>query len=393
MGREFPVRYLVVREDEDGDPEELWARCADVEGLFLDRPPLPREVLTMRGCAADSALARAVTGARADPVRLLGDVGLTIRPGDPAVWGPVQFWDLEEAAVLAHRPTPGEPGRVDIVLGAGVREDRDCYGRKPSSGPVEIEVWVESLNPLGPVAECRAIDGLFGARRELPDEPVQLLGCEAAEPLLDRLRGGPGGDTGEIWLSALDRNGRTMTGRRLDLSTVTARPSVFGGTLIDITVTGGVDPYDRPPRAARAVREVWFEGVPSTPNQWAGFDAEGRSDWLDLTRVGRYDPQAGRSGGNYHLDGRHATDRKGVLLALGEALLGPGANYGRCLDSVQDYLCGGPEVVPPFTLVWHNAEIAREALAGDVLDHRTGASYFDVTVELLREYRVTVELR
>ncbi|WP_425412718.1 barstar family protein [Micromonospora halophytica] len=41
------------------------------------------------------------------------------------------------------------------------------------------------------------------------------------------------------------------------------------------------------------------------------------------------------------MDGQHVTDRTGLLLALGKALLGPGANYGKNLDSVEDYLCGG----------------------------------------------------
>ncbi len=70
--------------------------------------------------------------------------------------------------------------------------------------------------------------------------------------------------------------------------------------------------------AARAVWEIWSDGVPTRPNQWAQFDAEGRSEWLDLTRVGPYGLQ-GLSGGTYHLDGQHVTDRSGLLLALGEA--------------------------------------------------------------------------
>ncbi|MEV6332646.1 hypothetical protein [Streptomyces sp. NPDC051909] len=82
------------------------------------------------------------------------------------------------------------------------------------------------------------------------------------------------------------------------------------------------------------------------PNQWAQFDAKGQSEWLDLTRVGPYGLQ-GLSGGTYHLDGLRITDRTGLLLALGEALLGPGTNYGRDLDSMTDYLGGGPSVVPP----------------------------------------------
>ncbi|MFE1318619.1 barstar family protein [Kitasatospora phosalacinea] len=181
-----------------------------------------------------------------------------------------------------------------------------------------------------------------------------------------------------------------MAGCRLDLHTVAARPSVLGGALIDVTVT---DPgQDRPTPAAHPVWEVWSDGVPARPGRWARFDAAGRSAWLDLTRTGPYGPD-GRSGGTYHLDGRHATDRAGLLLALGEALLGPGANYGTCLDSLADCLSGGPSVVPPFTLVWHRAGTARRALAGHVLHHCGGLSYFEKTVDLLREHGVTVVLR
>ncbi|WP_199881847.1 hypothetical protein [Streptomyces sp. CB03911] len=116
-----------------------------------------------------------------------------------------------------------------------------------------------------------------------------------------------------------------MTGYRLDLHIVEARPSVLGGALIDVTITDPGD--DRPTLAARPVWEIWSDGVPTLPNQWAQFDAEGRSEWLRLTRVGPYGLQ-GLPGGTYHLDGQHVTDRTGLLLALGEALLGPGANYG-----------------------------------------------------------------
>jgi hypothetical protein len=58
---------------------------------------------------------------------------------------------------------------------------------------------------------------------------------------------------------------------------------------------------------------------------------------------------------------------------------------------VKDYLGGGPAVVPPFTLVWHHADVARRALAHHVLDDNL--SYFERTVELLQRFDVTVELR
>lgn len=219
---------------------------------------------------------------------------------------------------------------------------------------------------------------------------MHLIGCEPAAPLLALLCRPLPQEGDPITLWCLDHHGRTMTGYHLDLDTVEARPSVLGGALIDVTITDPGD--DRPTLAARAVWEIWSDGVPTRPNQWAQFDAEGRSEWLDLTRVGPYGLQ-GLSGGTYHLDGQHVTDRAGLLLALGEALLGPGAHYGRDLDSVQDYLCGGPSVVPPFTLVWHHADIARHALAGHILHHLGGPSYFEETVNLLREYGVTVVLQ
>lgn len=218
---------------------------------------------------------------------------------------------------------------------------------------------------------------------------MHLIGCEPAAPLL-ALLGRPLPQKGEpIRLWRLDRHGRTMAGYRLDPHTVEARPSVLGGALIDVTFTDPGD--DRPRLAARAVWEIWSDGVPTRPNQWAQFAAAGRSEWLNLTSAGPYGPE-GLSGGTYHLDGQHVTDRAGLLLALGEALLGPGANYGTGLDAVSDCLSGGPRVVPPFTLVWHHADIARRALAGHILYHLGGLSYFEATVNLLREYGVTVVL-
>ncbi|MFD9689837.1 barstar family protein [Kitasatospora sp. NPDC059088] len=387
--RDFPVRYLLVREDIDGEGEGvLWGRCAEVEGLFTDPLPLPREVLTLRGCPRGSLLVQAVA-AVAEPVRLLGEGMLSIEPEDPSNDGPARFWDLEDTAVLAQWPTPGDPGCVDILVGTGVREDDFWGGRRLPSSP-RFDLWFPSIRGDSPSGGCRSIDGLLTPRPRRPTRPVHLIGCEPAAPLLALLCRPLPQQSGPITLRCLDRHGRTMTRHRLDLATVEARPSVLGGALIDVTVTDPGD--DRPTLAARAVREVWSDGVPTRPGQWARFDAEGRSAWLDLTHGGPYGPE-GLSGGTYHLDGQHVTDRAGLLLALGEALLGPGANYGRDLDAMTDCLAGGFSVVPPFTLVWHHADIARDALAGHVLHHGGGLSYFELTVHLLREYGVTVELR
>lgn len=396
-GRDFPVRYLLVREYYDDDDEkagELWGRCAEVEGLFMDPPPLPREVLTLRGCPRESGLSRAVLRS-SDPVRLLGDVNLFIHPEDPMTDSP-RFWELENVAVLAHRPTLGDPDRVDITVGAGVEDD--C-GPQLEPAP-QIDLWASALVAADPAGSCLSIDGLSGPRPQGQIQPLHLIGCEPAEPLLAELRSPRQEGDQVLALWAVDRNGRRMTQYDLHFRSGDARPSVLGGTLVDITVPdpsggGRHDPWlaDRPTLAACRVWEAWYDGIPTRPNQWAPFDAAGRSEWLKLTSVGPYGVGIGRSGGTYDLDGRHVTDRLGLLLALGEALLGPGANYGQGLESVKDYLFGGPSVVPPFTLVWHHADVARTALAEDVLNPRTDLSYFDEAVDLLRTYRVTVVLR
>ncbi|MFD7862933.1 hypothetical protein [Streptomyces sp. NPDC059783] len=340
--RDFPVRYLLVREDTDGEEDgELWGRCAQAEGLFTNAPALPREVLTLRGCPRESPLAQAVTDSTG-PIRLLGNGLLSIEPADPSDDGPARYWDLEDTTVLAQRPTPGDPRRVDLVIGTGVREDDHGGGKRLPSHP-RFDLWFPSVRADSLVDCCRSVDGLFTPRPRRPTPPVHLIGCEPAAPLLALLcRPVPRTDD-PITLSPLDRHGRTMTGYRLDPHTVEARPSVLGGTLIDVTLTDPGD--DRPTPAARPVWETWSDGVPTRPNQWAPFDTQGRSEWLRLTGDGPYRP-AGLSGGTYHLDGQHVTDRSGLFLALGEALLGPGADYGTCLDSLADALSGGTCVVP-----------------------------------------------
>ncbi|MGW3566004.1 barstar family protein [Streptomyces sp. NPDC000941] len=95
----------------------------------------------------------------------------------------------------------------------------------------------------------------------------------------------------------------------------------------------------------------------------------------------------------YELDGRHITDVPGLYLALGEAMRGPGGYYGCNADALDDCLGGGFGVTTPFTLVWHDARIARRSL-GRVLDSQGDPySYFDVVLEVLKDGRVEVRLR
>lgn len=181
----------------------------------------------------------------------------------------------------------------------------------------------------------------------------------------------------------------------MGLAITGARPSVLGGTLVDITLTDGGD--DRPSPAVRPVWEKWYQGPPAEPNAWAPYDAQGRAAWLDLsTRAWRVPvPRPDRSGGEYHLDGRFVTDVPGLHCAIAEALLGPGRYYGREWNAFKDCLCGGFGAAPPFTLTWHDSEVARHAFAADAEGAQGPGrlSYFEEIVHLLERSGVTVVLR
>lgn len=173
------------------------------------------------------------------------------------------------------------------------------------------------------------------------------------------------------------------------LAVTEARPSVLGGALVDITLADGGD--DRPSPADRPVWAHWFQGPPETPGRWAAYDTRGRTAWLDLTTRARRTPapRPDRSGGVHRLDGRFVTDVPGLHCALAEALLGPGRCFGREGNAFGDCLCGGFGVVPPFTPVRHDSEVARRALADVVYGLENGLPSFEEVVAHLERCGVT----
>ncbi|MDX3071467.1 barstar family protein [Streptomyces sp. MI02-7b] len=379
-GRDFPVTHLLVREDEDG-VERLWGRCAGVDGFFADRVPPPREILTLRGCRPEGALREAL-----DDLDGGGRAGRLFRDLLVEVWDeqrPVQWLTLTDAVIIARLPGRTDPALVDVVVGASVEQDPAESREVPKAPRFE-------LHANGPVGTCLSVDGLFDDRDGPPSVPMELLGCEPAEPLLAALRR-PCRSQGtwvELW--ALDRAGRRMYHHPLLLDIARSRPSVLGGTLVDITLADGGQ--DRPPLLARPVWETWYRGVPAIPNQWARYGNEGRNAWLRLTLGGYVGGEPDRSGGVHHLDGRHVTDVPGLHCAMAEAIVGPGGYYGWGGDALDDCLTGGFGVTPPFTLIWHDAAVAREALADVVSGPAGELGYFEDIVHLLRRRGVTVVL-
>ncbi|MFJ2742285.1 barstar family protein [Streptomyces sp. NPDC087440] len=304
---------------------------------------------------------------------------------------PVQWWTLVDAAVVAHQPHSVDPERYDIVLGAGVRAEGGDSAL-PATPHFELFAGTTAAAAAG-AGRCSAVDGLFRPRVDPAPVALELIGCEPAEPLLAVLRRPGGAERDWACLLVLDRHGAVMASHNVGLAVTEARPSVLGGTLVDITLTDGGD--DRPSPAARPVWAEWHQGPPTEPNLWAPYDAQGRAAWLDLaTRAWRVPaPRPDRSGGEHHLDGRFVTDVPGLHCAIAEALLGPGRYFGREWNALKDCLGGGFGVVPPFTLTWHDSEIARRALADVVEDPEDGLSYFEDVVQLLERCGVTVVLR
>ena len=382
--RGFPVKYLLVQEDEDG-VEQLWGRCAGVEGLFVDPVPPPREVLTLRGCSPDGHLSKVLAEFDAS-LGGLGDVCVEVWDKEQ----PVQWWTLVDAVVVAHQPHPADPARYDIVLGAGVRNEESFF-ELPAAPRFRLSSGT-TVAAAG-AGRCSAVDGLFKPRADPAPVPMELIGCEPAEPLLVALRRPRRRERDWAYLLVLDRHGAVMASRTVGLAITGARPSVLGGTLVDITLTDGG--HDRPSLAARPIWEKWYQGPPTEPNMWAPYDSQGRADWLDLTtRAWRVPvPRPDRSGGEHHLDGRFVTDVPGLHCAIAEALLGPGRYFGREWNAFQDCLCGGFGAAPPFTLTWYNSEVARLALADTVEDPEGRLSYFEEIVQLLERYGVAVVLQ
>lgn len=381
--RGFPVGYLLVQEDEDG-VERLWGRCAGVEGLFVDPAPAPREVITLRGCSPEGLL-RDVLAEHGTSFRGLGDIRVEVWNDEQ----PVQWWTLVDAVVVAHQPHPGDPSAYDIVLGAGVMEDVG-FNELPSQPRFALFGGAFAAASAG---RCSAVDGLFEPRTDPAPVPLELIGCETAEPVLAGARQPRRSARDWADLLVLDRHGAAMASRIVGLAVTAARPSVLGDGLMDITLTDGG--ADRPTPADRPVWAQWYQGPPAAPNLWAPYDSRGRAAWLDLTtRAWRAPaPRPDRSGGEYHLDGRFVTDAPGLHCAMAEALLGPGRYFGREWNAFKDCLCGGFGVVPPFTLTWHDSDVARRAPANGMGDPEGRLSYFEDIVRLLEQRRVTVVLR
>ncbi|MFD7660596.1 hypothetical protein ACFV4N_42045, partial [Actinosynnema sp. NPDC059797] len=95
------------------------ALCADIEGVFVDLPPRPRERFTLVGCTPAGALADLLDRLPADALGTerawLGNVSLT-SPATPTGTSSTWWEHLDDVVVLAQRPSATTPGTVDVDL-------------------------------------------------------------------------------------------------------------------------------------------------------------------------------------------------------------------------------------------------------------------------------------
>ncbi|MFC9753817.1 hypothetical protein [Streptomyces sp. NPDC056921] len=400
--RALPLKYVLVSEEWDGELI-VWARCADADGLFVEPAPR-RERLTLVECAPTGRLRKAVERVRhrspapdgsvgpGGPGRL-GQLDLVVdrpEPGTGPEDGPfcspdAHRWQLLDPVLLDCRPSARDASLFDVTVEAEI--DGPVWHR---AEPADAR-W-RLFNGAGGagLGNCLRADGLY-AHRPLPSAPpLRLIGCEPGERLLNRLvRSRADGD--RVTLLALDRSGRVMRHQEhMPLGVVASRPSALGGALVDLWL--GEGPAVRPAPAVRPVWDAWFEGPPAERGAWAAFPPEGRAEWAAFA--------AARQGADgplpdpvRHLDGRHITDVQALVCALGEAVAGPGGHYQQCWGALRGCVCGGERPPAPFTLVWHDAEVAGRALASVSVDTAGETPYVDDVLRLLEKVGITVELR
>ncbi|BDM74391.1 hypothetical protein HEK616_78780 (plasmid) [Streptomyces nigrescens] len=383
-GRDLPLRFALVSEEWDGE-QTVWARCVDADGLFMDRAVF-REQLTFLGCAPTGRLLKAAERCTGHATVPFGALDLIVEDLDTEDPYTCDYFALEDVLVLDSAPSTQDPTRLDLVVECVVSEGPRLHRKEPE----RADVLLLNGPSGGPLGRCLRVDGLYGDGPEPARPPVRLIGCEPAPNLVRRLvHPRHGGDNLKLWL--LDGEGRpTAVDEYIAVDVDECRPSTLGGALIDVTLKGGLFRRVPFPPAARPVWDAWRAGPPRERNAWARFPTVGRSEWLRFTEVclGPEEP-----GAVCEMDGRYATDIPGLHCAIGEAVGGPGSRWHQCWNVLRGCQCGGEAPRVPFTLVWHDADVSRQALVDVSVDADGELSYFEAVVPFLERMGVTVELR
>jgi RNAse (barnase) inhibitor barstar len=386
-------RWLLVGDVgfDNGYDELPLASCIDVEGIFVDLPPRPREQFTLVACAPTGALADAL----GNEPGLLGKLYVAAPPPPPDT-APV-WWgeDLTDLVVRAHRPNPIVPGTVDIDLDGFVHLDDRTDAVKRSTAVTEFVLMSPDKAPYG---VCQDITGLFRDQADPLVPQVRLLGCQLQPKLLRALD-----SIGQSSKASLRRrkiradvhlaatNGQII-GAIVAGTIEAAEPSPLGAGLVDITIANG--PHDPLPTGVLTILDHWRTGRPTEKNLWAPYSRELRHHWAGLALTHRSNLPDQPPGTTYHLDGRHVINIEGFYCALGEAINGPAGYFGWNLDALNDCLRGRFGAQAPFHLTWHHSTTAREHLLDrEDQDYLHPTVAFDYLLDMLTEHQVEIDLR
>jgi RNAse (barnase) inhibitor barstar len=388
--------------DDCYDDETPLGRCVEIEGLFADLPPRPREHFTLVGCTPEGALADLLSRLSADALGTdqawLGDVAITEPPpppGTPPRWSGEYLGDV---TVLGQRPSTSMPGTVDVDLHGFVQvDDRTDAVRRPRGTTQFVLLGGDQAH----YGTCLDVTGVFRDRAAPPVPQVRLRGCQPAPALLTALDAiGQSTKAAErrrrvlAEVHVIAANGSTghLIGTAVSGAVQACEPSQLGTGLLDITIDS--DPREPFPTGVLDILGRWRTGRPVEKNLWAGYDRELRDHWAGVA-LGHLPAGPDRPAGiTYDLDGRFVTDLEGFYCAIGEAINGPGGYFGWNLDALADCLHGGFGAQTPFRLTWHDSIVAREHLVEGYDRRRLGpAVSLQYLLDLLAAKQVEIELR
>nr|BFE33577.1 hypothetical protein GCM10010200_058280 [Actinomadura rugatobispora] len=380
--------------------EEAVAVCADIDGLFVDLPPRPRERFTLLGCVPDGVLTAALDRPTQNPDpegAWAGDLWVSAKPDDPAVRRGWLGERLLDVIVLGHRPSRDWPGRVDLELEglADVDDRTDGIAR-----PDDVTGFALTDPDGAPCGTCADVTGLFREPAEPPVPQVILIGCRPEPPLLDAIAALPRSTkaaqrrrrvSAQVGAVAADGSVTPLIDCGVSGTIVACVPSTHGAGLLDVTIAGNAEPR---PAGTRGILDLWFTGRPTRRNLWGDYDRTLRHEWAGVALAHHRSDVPDRPAGTaFDLDGRFVTDVEGFYCAIGEAINGPGGYFGWNLDAFDDCLSGKWGVRAPFRLVWHDSAVARERLVAGYDRHRHGpAVTLEYLLRMFTEHGVEVEL-
>ncbi|WP_426450697.1 barstar family protein [Paenibacillus sp. S-38] len=102
--------------------------------------------------------------------------------------------------------------------------------------------------------------------------------------------------------------------------------------------------------------EVWerLREKPTELGQWKNCSLEEKQAWLQVLRLISHKNLIDREDEVITIEGDLILDVETFFIAIGEAINGPFGYYGADLDGIDDCLCGGFGLIPPFILEWRN---------------------------------------